>query len=191
MKSYYQLATLYESGHGVNKDKIKVLDYYKKSYQLGYLPAVNAIAKMLEENTRLVASAGPKMLYEIYLAYDQDQIKEADPSIKEKYLLASAAEGYEPALIVQAHNFSKTHDNYRALMLWQTLLYSSDPKVSELAKTEILKIQKLVEMERQKEEVLFEKEQVADVVKQRVLLVKQVERQKRGRIQKSSWSYYT
>ena len=176
--AYYQLATLYANGNGVNKDAIKALDYYKKSYRLGYLPAVNAIAKMLEGNTRLVASAGPKMLYEIYLAYDEDQIKEANPSIKEKYLLASAAEGYEPALIVQAHNFSKTGDNYRALMLWQTLLYSSDPKVSELAKTEIPKIQKLVEAERKKEEAELEEEQVAEVLTEKELLIQQVERQK-------------
>jgi TPR repeat protein len=176
--AYYQLATLYENGNGVNKDQIKALDYYKKSYQLWYLPAVNAIAKMLEANARLVASAGPKMLYEIYLAYDQDQIKEADSSIKEKYLLASAAEGYEPALIVQAHNFTKAGDNYRSLMLWQTLLYSSDPKVSKIAKTEIPKIQKLVEVERKKEESELENEQVVEIKKQKALLVKQVERQK-------------
>ena len=176
--AYYQLATLYENGNGVNKDEIKALDYYKKSYQLWYLHAVNAIAKMLEANSRLVASAGPKMLYEIYLAYDQDQIKEADPSIKEKYLLAAAAEGYEPALIVQAHNFSEKGDNYRALMLWQTLLYSSDPKVSETAKEEIPKIQKLVELERKKEEAELEKAQVAEVEKEKALLVEQVERQK-------------
>ena len=89
--AYYQIATLYADGNGVNKNEITALDYYKKSYRLWYLPAVNAIAKMLEANAKLVASAGPKMLYEIYLAYDQDQIKEAGSSIKGKYLLASAA----------------------------------------------------------------------------------------------------
>ena len=176
--AYYQIATLYADGNGVNKDEVKALDYYKKSYRLSYLPAVNAIAKMLEENTRLVASAGPKMLYEIYLSYDEDQIKEADESIKEKYLLASAAEGYEPAIIVQANNFTKAGDNYRSLMLWQTLLYSSDPKVSELAKTEIPKIQKLVGAEREKEEAELEKEQIAEVLSEKELIIKQVERQK-------------
>ena len=176
--AYYQLATLYANGNGVNKNEVKALDYYNKSYQLGYLPAVNAIAEMLEKNNRLVASAGAEMLYEIYLAYDQDQINETDQSVKEKYLLASAAEGYEPALIVQAYNFSDAGDNYRALMLWQTLLYSSDPKVSELAKTEIPKIQKLVEAERQKEENELKKMQISDVLKQEALLVKQAKRQK-------------
>jgi len=176
--AYYQLATLYANGNGVNKDEIKALDYYKKSYRLGYLPAVNAVAKMLEENSRIVSSAGSKMLYEIYLAYDQDQIKEADPSIKEKYLLAAAAEGYEPALVVQAYSYTKTNDNYRALMLWQTLLYSSNTKISKIAKAEIPKIQKILESERKKQESKIENKQVADIQKERALLVKEVERQK-------------
>ena len=38
-----------------------------------------------------------------------------------KYLTTAAAEGYESVIIVQAQNFTQAGDNYRALMLWQTL----------------------------------------------------------------------
>lgn len=92
-----------------------------------------------------------QLLYEIYLAYKDNKIKETNPNEKDKYIATAAAEGYEPAIIVQARNFTENGDNYRALMLWQTLLYSSDPKVSELAKKEIKNVEKLVKKQRQAE----------------------------------------
>ncbi|MDE4942791.1 sel1 repeat family protein, partial [Francisella tularensis subsp. holarctica] len=62
-----------------------------------------------------------------------------------------ADEGYETAIIFQARDCTQAGYNYRSLMLWQSLLYSSDTKVSELAKKEIIDVEKHVKQQRLKE----------------------------------------
>ena len=100
----------------------------------------------------MISVVEPEILYDIYLGYKDGSIITTDDSLMaNKYLMTAAAEGYEPAIIVQARNFTQAGDNYRALMLWQTLLCSSDPKVSELAKKEIVDVENRVKQQRLKE----------------------------------------
>lgn len=61
-------------------------------------------------------------------------------------------------------------------MLWQTLLYSSDPKVAELAKKEIVEVENLVKQERLK---TLEKERLKRIEIQQNLRKKQLEDTKR------------
>lgn len=178
-RAYYQIATLYQAGQGVNRDDIKAISYYKKSYDLGYSPAIVKIFNMLESNSRLLASTNPKLLYNIYEAITNNKIKDIkNNDDKNKYLLSAAAEGYEPALMKQAQNFTDESDNYRALMLWQTLLYSSNPKTAKKAKAEIVKVNKLLDKERAEERAEQEKIQVEQVHEEKAKIIRQVERQK-------------
>jgi TPR repeat protein len=177
-RAYYQMATLYQAGQGVNKDQKKAISYYKKSYDLGYSPAVIKIFNMLESNSKLLASTDPKLLYKIYEAIADNRIKDIKNDDKNKYLLSAAAEGYEPALIKQAQNFTNEDDNYRALMLWQTLLYSSNPATAKKAKIEIAKLNKLLDKERAAEKIEEEKIQVEEIHKEKAKIIRQVERQK-------------
>ncbi|AIT08568.1 hypothetical protein LO80_00330 [Candidatus Francisella endociliophora] len=177
-QAYYQIATLYRDGNGVNKSSKKAIDYFKKSYDLGNKQAIVTLAELIESNNRLMSIVDSEILYEIYLAYKSDQIKEADPTVKNKYLATAAAQGYEPAIIVQARNFTKDGDNYRALMLWQTLLYSSDPQVSELAKKEIVNVEKLVKQQRLAEIEKEKKAQKEEEERQKQIALEKVNREK-------------
>ncbi|ORU68425.1 hypothetical protein ACC56_07770, partial [Francisella tularensis subsp. holarctica] len=42
-KAFYQIATLYRDGLGVNKSSEKAIEYFKKSYDLGYKDSVTAL----------------------------------------------------------------------------------------------------------------------------------------------------
>lgn len=133
-KAFYQIATLYRDGLGVNKSSEKAIEYFKKSYDLSYKDSVTALADLVNSNNHMISVVEPEILYDIYLGYKNGSIIATNNSLMANKYLTTAAEGYEPAIIVQARDFTQAGDNYRALMLWQTLLYSSDPKVSELAK---------------------------------------------------------
>lgn len=177
-RAYYQIGTLYEAGHGVNKNHTKAISYYKKSYDLGYSPAIVKIYDLFESNSRLRASADPKLLYSVYEAINDNKISDMDESDKNKYLLSAVAEGYEPALIKQAQNSTDEGDNNRALMLWQTLLYSSNPATSKKATTKIDEIQKVLKKERVEEKSEADKIQVQEKEQEKEEIIKQVERQK-------------
>lgn len=125
---------MYRDGLGVNKSSEKAIEYFKKSYDLSYKDSVTALADLVNSNNHMISVVEPEILYDIYLGYKNGSIIATNNSLMANKYLTTAAEGYEPAIIVQARDFTQAGDNYRALMLWQTLLYSSDPKVSELAK---------------------------------------------------------
>lgn len=177
-RAYYQIATLYRDGNGVNKSNKKAIDYFKKAYDLGDKESIVALAKLIESNNQLLSIVDSGILYEIYIAYKNNTIKEANSTIKDKYLAMAAAQGYEPAIMIQAHNFTESGDNYRALMLWQTLLYSSDPKVSELAKKEIISVEKLVKKQRLAEIKKEKQIQKSEEEKQKQLELEKINREK-------------
>lgn len=166
VRANYQIALLYKNGHGVNKDDNKTIDYLTKAYNLGYKNSLITLTELIEANNRLISVVEPNLLYEIYLGYKSNQITNLNQDSATKYLTTAAAEGYEPAIIIQAQNFSKSGDNYRALMLWQTLLYSSNSKVSKLAKKEIIKVEKLVKQQREQEQAKQKELQQAEQIKQ-------------------------
>lgn len=117
---------MYRDGLGVNKSNKKAIQYFKKSYDLSYKDSVIALADLINSNNHMISVVEPEILYDIYLGYKDGSIIATDDSLMAKYLMTAAAEGYEPAIIVQARYFTQAGDNYRALMLWQILLYSSD-----------------------------------------------------------------
>ncbi|GAB4221850.1 MAG: SEL1-like repeat protein [Francisella sp.] len=137
----YQIAMLYKNGQGVNRNQKKAVEYLKKAYSFGYKDSIKDIAELIRNNNHITSVIEPAILYEIYLEYKNGSIKADDENLANKYLIAAAAEDYEPAIIVQAQDFEKAGDTSKAMMLWQKLLYSSNPKVSDLAKKEIIKIQ--------------------------------------------------
>ena len=145
------MAILYKYGQGVNKDNKKALEYFKKAYKAGNKKAVAGLAVFLEANPNLISTTDPELIYQIYLEYKSNKITEKKPIDKDKYLSIAASRGYEPAIIEQARIFEKNKNYHRALMLWQTLLYSSNPKVADLAEKEIAKSETLVRKRRQKE----------------------------------------
>ncbi|AJI52323.1 tetratricopeptide repeat protein [Francisella philomiragia] len=171
-QAFYQIGTLYKDGLGVNKDNKKAIEYFKKSYDLGYKNSIVDLANIINSNNNLISTTDPEILYEIYLAYKDGKLPNENDKTLDKYIITAAANGYEPAIIVQARNFTDKGDNYRALMLWQTLLYSSDPKVAELAKKEIVEVENLVKQERLK---TLEKERLKRIEIQQNLRKKQLE----------------
>ncbi|MEY8701744.1 tetratricopeptide repeat protein [Francisella philomiragia] len=175
-QAFYQIGTLYKDGLGVNKDNKKAIEYFKKSYNLGYKNSIVDLTDIINSNNNLISTTDPEILYEIYLAYKDGKLPNENDKTLDKYIIAAAANGYEPAIIVQARNFTDKGDNYRALMLWQTLLYSSDPKVAELAKKEVVKVEDLVKQERLKN---LEKERLKRIEIQQNLRKKQLEDAKR------------
>lgn len=175
-QAFYQIGTLYKDGLGVNKDNKKAIEYFKKSYDLGYKNSIVDLTDIINSNNNLISTTDPEILYEIYLAYKDSKLPNENDKTLDKYIIAAAANGYEPAIIVQARNFTDKGDNYRALMLWQTLLYSSDPKVAELAKKEVVKVEDLVKQERLKN---LEKERLKRIEIQQNLRKKQLEDAKR------------
>ncbi|APD50422.1 tetratricopeptide repeat protein [Francisella hispaniensis] len=175
--AFYQIAILYRDGLGVNKSNKKAIEYFKKSYDLGYKDSVTALADLVNSNNHIISVVEPEILYDIYLGYKNGSIISADdPVMANKYLTTAAAEGYEPAIIVQARNFTQAGDNYRALMLWQTLLYSSDPKVSELAKKEIVDVEERVKQQRLKELEEQRQQQIKIQIQQRQKLIEQAKK---------------
>ncbi|QIW10042.1 SEL1-like repeat protein [Francisella sp. LA112445] len=150
-QAFYQIAILYKFGQGVNKDNDKALEYFKKSYKAGNKNAIIGLAKLLESNPRLISAADPELLYQIYLAYQSNKIKEIKPNEKDKYLSIAVSKGYDPATIKQAQIFAQDKDYHRASILWQTLLYSSNPKTADLAEKEMTKIETLIKEQREKE----------------------------------------
>lgn len=177
-QAFYQLAILYRDGSGVNKSNKNAIEYFEKAFELGDEQAIVSLAELVGPNNQLLSIISSEFLYDIYLAYKDNKIVSTDQSIKDKYLSMAAAQGYEPAIIVQARNFTKSGDNYRALMLWQTLLYSSDPKVSQLAKKEILEVEKLVKEERLAEQERQKQLQLEEQKKEQQKLIAMVEREK-------------
>lgn len=176
-KAFYQIATLYRDGLGVNKSSKKAIEYFKKSYDLGYKDSVTALADLVNSNNHMISVVEPEILYDIYLGYKNGSIIATNNSLMaNKYLTTAAAEGYEPAIIVQARDFTQAGDNYRALMLWQTLLYSSDPKVSELAKKEIIDVEKHVKQQRLKELEEQRQQQIKIQMQQRQKLIEQAKK---------------
>lgn len=176
-KAFYQIATLYRDGLGVNKSSEKAIEYFKKSYDLGYKDSVTALADLVNSNNHMISVVEPEILYDIYLGYKNGSIIATNNSLMaNKYLTTAAAEGYEPAIIVQARDFTQAGDNYRALMLWQTLLYSSDPKVSELAKKEIIDVEKHVKQQRLKELEEQRQQQIKIQMQQRQKLIEQAKK---------------
>ncbi|ABK90037.1 sel1 repeat family protein [Francisella tularensis subsp. novicida] len=176
-KAFYQIATLYRDGLGVNKSSEKAIEYFKKSYDLGYKDSVTALADLVNSNNHMISVVEPEILYDIYLGYKNGSIIATNNSLMaNKYLTTAAAEGYEPAIIVQARDFTQAGDNYRALMLWQTLLYSSDPKVSELAKKEIIDVEKRVKQQRLKELEEQRQQQIKIQMQQRQKLIEQAKK---------------
>ncbi|OIN83302.1 tetratricopeptide repeat protein [Francisella sp. TX07-6608] len=176
-KAFYQIATLYRDGLGVNKSSEKAIEYFKKSYDLGYKDSVTALADLVNSNNHMISVVEPEVLYDIYLGYKNGSIIATNNSLMaNKYLTTAAAEGYEPAIIVQARDFTQAGDNYRALMLWQTLLYSSDPKVSELAKKEIIDVEKRVKQQRLKELEEQRQQQIKIQMQQRQKLIEQAKK---------------
>lgn len=171
-QAFYQIGVLYEDGLGVNKDNTKAMDYFKKSYDLGYKNSIVDLANIISSNNNLISTTDPEILYEIYLAYKDGKLPNENDKTIDKYIITAAANGYEPAIIVQARNFTDKGDNYRALMLWQTLLYSSDPKVAELAKKETVEVENLVKQERLK---TLEKERLKRIEIQQNLRKKQLD----------------
>lgn len=148
------------------------MDYFKKSYDLGYKNSIVDLANIISSNNNLISTTDPEILYEIYLAYKDGKLPNENDKTIDKYIITAAANGYEPAIIVQARNFTDKGDNYRALMLWQTLLYSSDPKVAELAKKETVEVENLVKQERLK---TLEKERLKRIEIQQNLRKKQLD----------------
>ncbi|MEY8766235.1 MULTISPECIES: sel1 repeat family protein [Francisella] len=176
-QAFYQIGTLYRDGLGVNKDNKKAIKYFKKSYDLGYKKSISSIANMINSDNNLIATIDSEILYDIYLAYQNGKLTNENEKNIDKYITTAAANGYEPAIIVQARDFTKKGDNYRALMLWQTLLYSSDPKVAELAKKEIVKVEELVKQERLE---TLEKERLKRIELQQNLRKKRIEKARRA-----------
>ncbi|MFV9925023.1 MAG: tetratricopeptide repeat protein [Francisella endosymbiont of Hyalomma scupense] len=175
-RAFFQIATLYRDGLGVNKSNKKAIQYFKKSYDLGYKDSVIALADLINSNNHMISVVEPEILYDIYLGYKDGSIIATDDSLMAKYLMTAAAEGYEPAIIVQARDFTQAGDNYRALMLWQTLLYSSDPKVSELAKKEIVDVENRVKQQRLKELEEQRQQQIKMQMQQRKKLIEQAKK---------------
>lgn len=168
---------MYRDGLGVNKSSEKAIEYFKKSYDLGYKDSVTALADLVNSNNHMISVVEPEILYDIYLGYKNGSIIATNNSLMaNKYLTTAAAEGYEPAIIVQARDFTQAGDNYRALMLWQTLLYSSDPKVSELAKKEIIDVEKHVKQQRLKELEEQRQQQIKIQMQQRQKLIEQAKK---------------
>nr|WP_048349471.1 tetratricopeptide repeat protein [Francisella orientalis] len=175
-QAFYQIGTLYKDGLGVNKDNKKAIEYFRKSYDLGYKNSIVDLANIINSNNNLISTTDPEILYEIYLAYKDGKLPNENDKTLDEYIITAAANGYEPAIIVQARNFTDKGDNYKALMLWQTLLYSSNLKVAELAKKEIVKVENLVKQERLK---TLEKERFKRIEIQQNLRKKQLEDAKR------------
>ena len=176
-RAFFQIATLYRDGLGVNKSNKKTIQYFKKSYDLGYKDSVIALADLINSNNHMISVVEPEILYDIYLGYKDGSIIATDDSLMaNKYLMTAAAEGYEPAIIVQARDFTQAGDNYRALMLWQTLLYSSDPKVSELAKKEIVDVENRVKQQRLKELEEQRQQQIKMQIQQCKKLIEQAKK---------------
>ncbi|MED7819114.1 MULTISPECIES: tetratricopeptide repeat protein [unclassified Francisella] len=163
-QAFNQIAILYRYGEGVNKDDQKSIEYFKKSYDAGNKKAILGLAELLETNPRLISTTDPKLLYQIYLAYDSNKITAKEPNTKDKYLAAAVTKKYEPAMIDQAIMFEKAKNHKEALILWQSLLYSSDRKVADLAQKEIDKSEDLLRKQRQK--ALGEKEKAETQGKQ-------------------------
>ncbi|ASG67823.1 hypothetical protein fh0823_08470 [Francisella halioticida] len=138
-QSFYQIAILYKYGQGVNKDDKKAIEYFKKSYKAGNKKAIVGLAKLLESNPNLISTTDPELIYQIYLAYQSNKLTKKKSKEKNKYLSIAASRGYEPAIIEQAIIFEENKNYHRALMLWQTLSYSSNPNVVDLAEKEIAK----------------------------------------------------
>ncbi|ADA78857.1 tetratricopeptide repeat protein [Francisella tularensis] len=175
-KAFYQIATLYRDGLGVNKSSEKAIEYFKKSYDLSYKDSVTALADLVNSNNHMISVVEPEILYDIYLGYKNGSIIATNNSLMANKYLTTAAEGYEPAIIVQARDFTQAGDNYRALMLWQTLLYSSDPKVSELAKKEMIDVEKRVKQQRLKELEEQRQQQIKIQMQQRQKLIEQAKK---------------
>ncbi|RZP34856.1 sel1 repeat family protein [Francisella tularensis subsp. mediasiatica] len=175
-KAFYQIATLYRDGLGVNKSSEKAIEYFKKSYDLGYKDSMTALADLVNSNNHMISVVEPEILYDIYLGYKNGSIIATNNSLMANKYLTTAAEGYEPAIIVQARDFTQAGDNYRALMLWQTLLYSSDPKVSEFAKKEIIDVEKRVKQQRLKELEEQRQQQIKIQMQQRQKLIEQAKK---------------
>ncbi|AJC49140.1 sel1 repeat family protein [Allofrancisella guangzhouensis] len=168
---YYQLAILYKDGQGVSKNNEKAINYFTKAYNLGSAKALDPLIKLLKFNQKLIPELEPKPLFEIYLAYKDGKLLETNNSQKDKFLLAAISKGYEPAVAIQADNFAKNGDSNQALTLWETLLYSSNPKISTLAKTKITQIQDAIQDRNRKEALvkrsLQKKQFNEDLLKQR------------------------
>ncbi|ABO47005.1 tetratricopeptide repeat protein [Francisella tularensis] len=175
-KAFYQIATLYRDGLGVNKSSEKAIEYFKKSYDLSYKDSVTVLADLVNSNNHMISVVEPEILYDIYLGYKNGSIIATNNSLMANKYLTTAAEGYEPSIIVQARDFTQAGDNYRALMLWQTLLYSSDPKVSELAKKEMIDVEKRVKQQRLKELEEQRQQQIKIQMQQRQKLIEQAKK---------------
>ncbi|KEI35734.1 hypothetical protein FRA_29c03580 [Francisella sp. W12-1067] len=171
---YYQLAILYKDGQGVNKNDEKAISYFTKAYNLGDTKALIPLDKLLESNQKLIPKVEPKLLFETYLAYKDGKIlKTNSSSLKDKFLLAAISKGYEPALAIQAEDLARNGDSNQALTLWKTLVYSSNPKISALAKSKIPELQNVIQ-KRNKEEVLIKrslqkKQFIEDLLKKRAI----------------------
>lgn len=176
-RAFFQIATLYRDSLGVNKSNKKAIQYFKKSYDLGYKDSVIALANLINSNNHMISVVEPEILYDIYLGYKDGSIIANDDSLMaNKYLMTAAAEGYEPAIIVQARDFTQAGDNYKALMLWQTLLYSSNPKVSELAKKEIVDVENRVKQQRFEKLEEQRQQQIKIQMQQRKKLIEQAKK---------------
>ncbi|WP_150467442.1 tetratricopeptide repeat protein [Francisella sp. SYW-9] len=150
-QAFYQMAILYKYGQGVNKNNKKAIEYYKKSYKSGNKKAIIGLAKFLESNPKFISTSDPELLYQIYLTYQSNKIKENKPGEKNKYLSIAVSKSYEPAIIKQAELFTKNKDYHRASILWQKLLYSSNTKTADRAEKEMAKIEALIKEQREKE----------------------------------------
>lgn len=134
------------------------------------------MADLVNSNNHMISVVEPEILYDIYLGYKNGSIIATNNSLMANKYLTTAAEGYEPSIIVQARDFTQAGDNYRALMLWQTLLYSSDPKVSELAKKEMIDVEKRVKQQRLKELEEQRQQQIKIQMQQRQKLIEQAKK---------------
>ncbi|MDE5007222.1 sel1 repeat family protein, partial [Francisella tularensis subsp. holarctica] len=68
-KAFYQIATLYRDGLVVNKSSEKAIEYFKKSYDLGYKYSVTALADLVNSNNHMISVVEPEILSDIYLGY--------------------------------------------------------------------------------------------------------------------------
>ncbi|MDE5010934.1 sel1 repeat family protein, partial [Francisella tularensis subsp. holarctica] len=77
---------------------------------------VTALADLVNSNIHMISVVEPDILYDIFLGYKNGSIIATNNSLMaNKYLTTAAAEGYEPAIFVQARDFTQAGDNYRAL----------------------------------------------------------------------------
>ena len=114
-KAYYQIGKLYEYGQGVNHNSKKALTYYDKSYQLGYKHAILAIKNLLKSDKKLFSQTDAKILYQIYLALNDNQIEENNPKEKYKFLSAASDKGYNPAMIANTKYLQKSKNDHKTL----------------------------------------------------------------------------